>query len=273
VNKRLMIETVSVCLAVSLSGCCGWSTGPAERAAAMLRVEKAGAAAPQSVRAQASRKLTDKRLVAKFAEKEARTAVDAIWLGDSITHFWDEEWTGGPEVFAEKFGRYSILNFGFGGDKTQNVLWLIENAGVLDGIEAKVVNLMIGTNNMWRDTPEDIAAGIAACVKAIRVRQPKAKVVLMSILPREVAHVRNGRDYTKNRLEGIRDQVMPKTVAVNGMIRFLADGRDVIWLDLTAKFTDKDGLSELSLFCDGTHPNAAGYKVMADEILGLYERL
>ena len=272
VSSKLAGGAVALCLMGSgFVGCCRFrDAGSAARAEAVGRMEQTLSARPKSVQARPSRKQTDERLVAKLAEKNARKEFDAIWLGDSITHFWEMGWTGGPDVFKERFGKYSILNFGFGGDQTQHVLWFIENAGVLDGVRTKVVNLMVGTNNMWGDSADEISAGVLACVKAIRLRQPKAKVVLLSILPREVAHERNERDYRKNRPEGIRDQVMAKTAAVNGKIRNLADGKSVFWLDLTARFTDKEGLPDLSLLCDGTHPNAAGYRVIADEILGIY---
>ena len=53
---------------------------------------------------------------------------DAIFIGDSITHFWDHK--GNDEVFAAKFKGYRIFNAGFGGDRTQNVLWNILHGGL-----------------------------------------------------------------------------------------------------------------------------------------------
>lgn len=194
---------------------------------------------------------------------------DAIWLGDSITHFWERG--GNIDVFKEKFKGYKILNLGFGGDRTQNVLWNILNGGALDAVHARMVTLMIGTNNTWSDSAEDIAAGIAECVKAIRDKQPQAKVLLFSILPREVARKRGERNFRRKNPKV--DEIMPKQTKINELIRPLADGKDVIFVDLTAKFTDAEGLPDINLLGDGTHPNAEGYKVWADAVLPLYREL
>lgn len=194
---------------------------------------------------------------------------DAIWIGDSITHFWENG--GNREVFKEKFGQYRILNLGFGGDHTENLLWNVRHGGFLDGVQTRLVTLMIGTNNTWSDSAEDIAAGIRSCVEVIRAKQPQAKLLLFTILPREVAHKRGERDFrrtTKN-----VDEIMPKQTRVNELIRPLADGKDVILVDLCPKFTDAEGLPDITLLGDGTHPNAAGYRVWADEVLPLYRQI
>jgi beta-glucosidase len=194
---------------------------------------------------------------------------DAIWLGDSITHFWEKKNNIG--VFADKFKDYRILNLGFGGDRTQNVLWNILHGGVLDGVHTRLVTLMIGTNNTWSDSAEDIAAGIAACVKAIRERQPQAKVILYTILPREVAHKRGERNFRRNKANV--DEIMPKQTKINELIRPLADGKTVFLVDMTAKFTDGEGLPDIKLLPDGTHPGPEGYTVWADEVLPLFRQL
>lgn len=194
---------------------------------------------------------------------------DAIWIGDSITHFWEQK--GNADVFREKFGSYRVLNLGFAGDRTENLLWDILYGGYLDDVSARIVTLMIGTNNAWKDSAEEIAAGIGACLNGIREKQPQAKVLLLSLLPREVAHVRGGRDFRRKN-PGV-DEIMPKLMRVNELIRPLANGKDVIFVDLATVFTDAEGLPDITLLGDGTHPNAAGYQAWADAVLPLYRRI
>ena len=69
--------------------------------------------------------------------------VDVVLMGDSITHFW--EWRH-PESWKKFTSRYSAINCGYGGDRTQDVIWRAEN-GELDGYKAKAVVLEIGTYN------------------------------------------------------------------------------------------------------------------------------
>lgn len=203
---------------------------------------------------------------------DADKSYDAIWLGDSITHFWEEKWTGGPAMFKEYFGKYRVMNLGFGGIKVENVLWNIEKGGLLDGLgPVRIVQLMVGTNNLWDDSVGDIAAGVRACVDAVRVKLPGAKVVLLSVLPREVAHNRGGHDY--RRKEANVDEIMSKITALNERLASFADGERVVWVDLTKDFLDADGLLNLDLFCDGTHPNWKGYRVIAKRVLPLYDDL
>ena len=62
------------------------------------------------------------------------------------------------------------------------MIWRLQN-GELDGYSAKLVMLMIGTNNY--ESPEDVAAGVKRILEIIRYKQPRAKTVLLPIFPRD----------------------------------------------------------------------------------------
>ena len=110
--------------------------------------------------------------------KEGETQV--VFLGDSITAGWAG---AGKEVWAKSFGQWTPANFGIGGDRTQHVLWRIEN-GELEGIKPKAAVIMIGTNNTGGDSAEDIAKGVTKIVETVRQKLPSTKILLLAVFPR-----------------------------------------------------------------------------------------
>ena len=66
--------------------------------------------------------------------------MEIIFLGDSITHGWAGN---GKAVFDKHYGTRHVFNYGIGGDRTEHILWRLENKE-FDGISPKIVTLMIG---------------------------------------------------------------------------------------------------------------------------------
>src|SRR5437763_1380897 len=118
-----------------------------------------------------------------FVETAKNGGVDVAFFGDSITAGWAGR--GGKATWEKEFAPLKAANFGIGGDRTEHVLWRIQN-GELDGITPKVIMLMIGTNNSGGNTysAEDIADGVKAIVGEIKKRSPQTKVLLLAIFPR-----------------------------------------------------------------------------------------
>ncbi|HLJ91788.1 MAG TPA: platelet-activating factor acetylhydrolase IB subunit [Gemmataceae bacterium] len=189
-----------------------------------------------------------------FVDMARKGNIDLLFLGDSITDAW-----GGPghnpkspgnELFTKEFEPLHAANFGIGGDRTQHVLWRIEN-GELEGIHPKVVMLMIGTNNTPVDSAADIAAGVTAIVKEIHKRSPQTKILLLGIFPR-------GPKPNK-----LRDKIKD----VNTIIAKLDDGgKTVKYLDIGDKFVQPDGTISSQIMPDALHLSAQGYKIWADAV-------
>ena len=178
--------------------------------------------------------------------------VDVLFLGDSITDAWGGEGHGGPggKIFKEEFVPLKAANFGIGGDRTQHVLWRLQN-GELDGIHPKVVMLMIGTNNSGSNTAEEIAAGVTAVVKEIHHRSPHTKVLLLAVFPR-------GEKPNATR---------EKLSKVNATIAKLDDaGKTVKYLDLADKFLQPDGSLTKEIMPDYLHLSEKGYRIWADAV-------
>ena len=94
-----------------------------------------------------------------------------VFIGDSITHFWEGN---GRAQWEKSFAGapYHALNLGYSADRTEHVLWRLDH-GELDGYEAKAVVLMIGTNNTghWpfeKEPPADTIIGVRAVLDKIR---------------------------------------------------------------------------------------------------------
>ena len=173
---------------------------------------------------------------------DAGGEIDLVFFGDSITHNWENE---GKDSLDELRKTYSVLDIGYSGDKTENLLWRAMYGGELDGYKAKCVMLMIGTNNTWHrwDSPEDIAAGIRKILDVVAKKQPDAKTLLLPIFP-----------FGPN----AEDEKRVNNEKVNAIIKGFADGDKVIWVDFNAKFLDEKG-DNVALMPDHCHPNEKGY--------------
>jgi lysophospholipase L1-like esterase len=183
----------------------------------------------------------------RFVEKAKKGGIDIYFEGDSIT----EQWLGpGKPVWDKEYGAMKAASFGVGGDRTQHVIYRLEN-GELDGVDPKLFVLMIGTNNVGSYKPEDTAAGVKKIVSIMRERKPNAKILLLAIFPR-------GAD--------AKDGARKKNVAVNEIISKLDDGKMIRYLDIGDKFLDKDGSLSKEISPDLLHFNAKGYQIWADAI-------
>lgn len=170
-----------------------------------------------------------------------------VFLGDSITAGWGRQ----KAIWDKAFGVHTPANFGIGGDRTQHVLWRIEN-GELEGIKPKAVVLMIGTNNSSIDPADGIARGITKIVETIRAKQPQAKILLLAVFPRgEKPSPNPGR---------------AKLNEVNKTIAKLDDGKHVFFLDIGPKFLQPDGTIARTIMPDFLHLSAEGYQIWADAI-------
>ena len=202
---------------------------------------------------------------ARMAEKKDEIAAsggafDLVFVGDSITHFWEPcAWfrPDGSAETAELKKKYSILNLGFAGDGTEHVLWRLQN-GQADGYKAKCMMLMIGTNNK-SGSVEDVARGVGAIIDLWKEKHPESTVVLVSVLPRDVCP----NDPMRRRMERL-----------NVLTERYVDGRSVWRIDLNDRFLTGDGFLKLDLFCrDRVHLSPAGYRVWREALEGVFDSL
>jgi lysophospholipase L1-like esterase len=188
-----------------------------------------------------------------------KTAIDAVFLGDSITEMW------ALDVFFEGTNG-SIINRGIGGDRTIFARRRFD-ADVLQ-INPRLLVIKIGVNNAWdldiwwdatlRREPsaieEEIVGDLVAMVSAARERG--IAVALCSILPTDIPF--NGNTAVRNAL----------IARVNPRLRALAAARGAVYVDYHSQLTAEDGLTlRAGLADDGLHPHVLGYRIMASTLL------
>ena len=87
-------------------------------------------------------------------------------------------------MWKKYFEPFEALNFGIGGDKTQNVLWRIINGNLPRDL--KVAVILCGTNNIDRNILVEIKDGIVSIVEALCKVRPNIKIIITGLLPRDV---------------------------------------------------------------------------------------
>ena len=90
------------------------------------------------------------------------------------------------DVWDRAFAGRSVVNLGYGWDRTENVLWRLRH-GEFEGVSPKVVVVMAGTNNVTLNTPDEIAAGVTAICDEIHQRSRATRILLLGIFPRGAA--------------------------------------------------------------------------------------
>ena len=191
------------------------------------------------------------KLHESFLER-AKKPIDLLFLGDSITQGWggkDKDGKGPAEVWERYYAPRNAANFGIGGDRTQHVLWRLDN-GEVDGISPKVAVLMIGTNNAGTNSAEEIAEGVTAIVKKLQDKLPSTKILLLGVFPR-----------SQN-----PDKVRAKLDEVNATIKKLDDGKTVHYLDIGPAFLEEDKSISKEIMPDFLHLSRKGYRIWADAI-------
>ena len=192
----------------------------------------------------------------KLAELKNMKSVDLLWIGDSITHSWEGS---GKEVWEEHYAKCNSFNIGYSGDRTENVLWRLEN-GEVDGIQPKLIVMMIGTNNTGhrQDPAEQTVAGINAILGQLRHRMAESKILLLGVFPRG--------ENASDRLRVLNDQI-------NAQLPKLADDKHIFFLDIGPAFLENKQSTYKELMPDLLHPNKAGYEVWAKAIEGKVAQL
>ena len=180
-------------------------------------------------------------------KEAANTECDLLFIGDSITHSWENS---GKKVWAEYYTKRKPFNIGFSADRTEHVLWRFDHEE-LANFKPKVAVIMIGTNNTGQSMQkaQETADGIQAIITKLHKHSPKTQIILLAIFPRGAN--------PNHKLRLLNDKI-------NAIIKTYDDGKNVHYLDISSAFLDKDGNLPKAVMPDLLHPNADGYKLWAE---------
>jgi lysophospholipase L1-like esterase len=193
-----------------------------------------------------------------FNEISKKGEAQLVFLGDSITQGWEGP---GKDVWAAKWAPLKAANFGIGGDRTEHVIWRLQN-GNFDGIKPRLVVLMIGTNNTGHQgRPSKEHGGVvytSTILDILGKKLPEAKVLMLGIFPRGATE---------------DDMLRQQNVATNNLISGFANNERVHYLDIGNTFLQPGGTLPKEIMPDLLHLNAKGYEMWANAIEGKVKEL
>jgi lysophospholipase L1-like esterase len=198
----------------------------------------------------------------QLVQKAGNGVIDVYFIGDSITRRWGA--LDYPELlanFTSNFFGWNAANFGWGGDRIENMLWRLDN-GELPPVGPKIFVVQAGTNNLGDfESAEErvaaIAAGIEAIVERCRRHAPESLVVLTAVFPR--------RD---------RPEFNASIAAINAKLAAFAAVQRIRYVDIGDRLVDSRGLLREEMSEDGLHLSRAAYQIWADALKPIFvERL
>lgn len=188
----------------------------------------------------------EQKLADAKAIKEKGGKIDLLFIGDSITQGWEKE---GAPVWEKHYVKRNAFATGFGGDRTENVLWRLQH-GAVENMSPKLVVMMIGTNNTGHrhENSATTAAGIKNLLNELQQRLPQSKILLLAVFPRD--------EKPDGKLRQINNDV-------NSIIKAYADNKKIFFADINSVFLTKDGVLPKDIMPDLLHPNEKGYVLWA----------
>ena len=186
----------------------------------------------------------------------AGSPLDVLFLGNSITqgtggHRTKLLYKPGFDAFNEVFGKYKWECAGIAGDRTQNVLWRLQN-GAYAKAKPKVMVLTIGVNNfIENDSADEIAAGILTIANWVNQNMPATKLVLTGPLP---TGIKKDEERRKK-----YNQIHARLAK--------ASNKSFVYLPINNSFMLSNGDLDLAKYgADGIHLQADGYKAWAQAL-------
>lgn len=191
-----------------------------------------------------------KRKRRQFADEAPKQEGAVVFLGDSITQGWGQDFRGA-------FGALLTANRGISGDTTRGMLIRLDD-DVLS-LKPSAVVMLMGTNDLEEGaTPEVIAGNVKLIVAKLKKHNPQMPIVLCNVFPSSA---------TKKR-------PADKIKQINALYQAVVKGDPQITVvDTWTLFADEKGDAKKPEFPDLLHPNAAGYRKWRLALLPIFATL
>ncbi len=183
----------------------------------------------------------------RFVEQGAQGNIDILFLGDSITAFWQSWWA--RRLWESTYAGRGSANFAIGGDTTENILWRLRD-GELSNVRPRVAVLLAGINDLiLRGEPVNAVQGIIDIVSEVQTALPDCKVLVLAIFP----SAQPGSPRRKLIEEA------------NTLLRARLEGRSrTLFIDIGSRFLESDGTLSRSVMPDLVHLSTRGYRIWVD---------
>lgn len=192
----------------------------------------------------------------KEAAQNSPNNTDVVFLGDQyfegFTGFSlgteDDQYEGCKDIFKSFFSvkdgaDYQGLSLAIADDRTNNVLWRLQNGELPSSLQPKVFWIEAGTNNFRQILCSDevVARGIERIVEELIEKRPESQIVINGILPRTDRAGTSGRLHYKAQHKKHLLNVWNGIELVNDRLRTYAENYDnVHYVDSSDLFIEEN---------------------------------
>ena len=165
-----------------------------------------------------------------------------LFLGSSSIRHWS--------TLASDFGAHEIVQCGFGGSRSEDVLYYFDR--IVKPYPYKKIVLFVGINDENASIPPDtILRNIIAFAERTREIHPDCQILLLS-----------------NSVSVSRKHNFEKIIELNRLYKKLAEQYDnVVYVDVLGPMLDHEGKIRPELYtADSTHMNPLGYSIWRDVV-------
>ena len=171
-----------------------------------------------------------------WAKRDAADQKSVVFLGDSITEGWGDD-------FGGAFPGVKLANRGISGDTTRGMLIRLRD-DVL-ALNPTAVVMLMGTNDLEeKASPETIAKNLKLILEDFKKHNPKMPVILCQVFPSSASKSRPA--------DKIKEINRLYAAAVKG-------DSQVTLIETWPLFANEQGDAKEAEFPDLLHPNKAGY--------------